>query len=278
MSSRSPRPRALTEVSAADWVVERVGEFGSRVRGLLPSGFESYVRVLHPAWPTSAGAPDDREPLPWEAVAAITGARMHACVQFDALVGADRGEARDFEPAVGELPPTLVSALCEVLGKHTATPERCWFCLWDGYGWIAGSSSAAVLITTGAAPGRAVDTPPAFPAEIMSGPRVSLPGRDYILFEGPLAAAKELGWRRGELLSDAYPELDFDPADFEPQSPNLFWPHDHSWCVATEIDLDSTYVGGPQGLVDALVDDPRFEAWPAQLDDRVDAGGDEINT
>jgi hypothetical protein len=28
---------------------------------------------------------------------------------------------------------------------------------------------------------------------------VSLPQRDYILFEGPLSAATELGWRRGEL-------------------------------------------------------------------------------
>jgi hypothetical protein len=26
-----------------------------------------------------------------------------------------------------------------------------------------------------------------------------------------------------------------------------------------------------------VLDDPRFEAWPAEPDDRVDAGADEIN-
>jgi hypothetical protein len=178
---------------------------------------------------------------------------------------------------VGELTPPLLSALCEGLAEHTATPEHCWFCLWDGYGWIAGAPSTAALISSEADRGRTVDVPPAFPAEIMNGPRVSLPGRDYILCEGPLRAANELGWRRGQLLATAFPEFDFDPDDFQPQSPNLWWPEDRSWCVATEVDLDSTYVGGSQEMVNALVADERFEAWPAQLGDRVDAGADEIN-
>ena len=150
--------------------------------------------------------------------------------------------------------------------------------LWEGWGWIEGSPSVGVIVTSGEAPDAPIEVPPAFPPEILDGPRVSLPGRDYILFEGPLSAASELGSRSGELLSAAYPELDFDPEAFEPQSPNLFWPQDRSWCVATEIDLDSTYVGGSQALVEALLADPRFEAMPVELGDRIDAGADEINT
>jgi hypothetical protein len=202
---------------------------------------------------------------------------MHPRVQFDALVGVERGKQRDYEPDVGELPPDLLSAVCEVLAEHTQTPERCWFCLWEGWGWIAGSPSAGLIVTPGATSGRAVDVPPAFPPEIINGPRVSLPGRNYILFEGPIDAANQLGWRSGELLRGAHPELDLDPDDFEPQSPNLFWPQDRSWFVATEIDLDSTYVGGSQRLVRELLGDCRLEAWPAQLGDRIDSGGDEIN-
>jgi hypothetical protein len=67
------------------------------------------------------------------------------------------------------------------------------------------------------------------------------------------------------------------PNEFEPQSPSLFWPEDRAWCVATEIDLDSTYVGGSPQLIEALLNDPRFEAWPAQLEDPIDSGGDDVN-
>jgi hypothetical protein len=69
-----------------------------------------------------------------------------------------------------------------------------------------------------------IPVPPVLPAEVLNGPRVQLPGRDDLLFAGPLAAAPEVGW--------AHPL-----GGFFPQSPNLFWPQDHAWCVASEIDL-----------------------------------------
>jgi hypothetical protein len=48
------------------------------------------------------------------------------------------------------------------------------------------------------------------------------------------------------------------------QTPNLWWPEDHSWCVASEIDLSSTYVGGPSGLIEQLVTDERLETVEVQ--------------
>jgi hypothetical protein len=279
VNSRS-RLRPLTDVSPADWLVEEIGEFGAGVRGLLPSRFESYARVLHPVRPSFGALDEPREPrtLRWETVAATQGRRMHRHVQFDALAGAQRGEGRDFEPDVGNLPPTRLSALSEVLAAHTASSERCWFCLWEGWSWIAGSPSGpAAIVAAGEAPVESLRVPPAFSSEVLDGPRVSLPGRDYILFEGPLRAATEMGWPSGALLSATYPELDVDPDWFQPQSPNLFWPADRTWCVATEIDLDSTYVGGSQALVESLLQDARFEAWPADLDDPIDAASDTIN-
>ncbi len=269
----------MTDVSAAHWLVEEIGEFGAGVRGLLPSRFESCARLLHPVRPSSGAIEEGRgsEPLRWETVAAIRGARMHPRVQFDALVGGRRGQARDFEPAVGTLTTTLLSALCEVLAAHTASPERCGFCLWEGWGWIRGSPSVAAIVAGERGPVRSVRVPPALSPEILNGPRVSLPERDYILFEGPLTAATEMGLPGGALLSATHPELDVDPDWFQPQSPNLFWPADRAWCVATEIDLDSTYVGGSRALIEALLEDRRFEAWPAHLDDPIDAASDDIN-
>ena len=95
---------------------------------------------------------------------------------------------------------------------------------------------------------RSIPIPPTFPPEVLGGARVRLPGRDYLLFAGSLGAAPQLGWT--------------DPHSFfSPQSPNLFWPHDHAGCVASEIDLFCTLVAGSEALARALVDDPRLEAW-----------------
>jgi hypothetical protein len=110
-----------------------------------------------------------------------------------------------------------------------------------------------------------IPAPPAFPAEVLDGPRVQLSGRDYLLLAGSLAAAPQLGWT--------------DPYGFVfPQSSNLFWPQDHAWCVASEIDLFCTLVAGSDELAGALVDDPRLEAWRVQPDDPIAFDSDQANT
>src|SRR4051812_40376558 len=130
MTSGRPRLRPLTDVSAADWVVESVGGLGSGVRWLLPSCFDSYARILHPAWPAGEVAAEERgrAPVRWADVAATTGRTMHSRVQFDALIGVERGKPRPYEPDDGQLPPDLLATLCRVLTQHTAAPELCWFC------------------------------------------------------------------------------------------------------------------------------------------------------
>jgi hypothetical protein len=40
-------------------------------------------------------------------------------------------------------------------------------------------------------------------------------------------------------------------------------PQRRAWCVASEIDLPWTYIGGPRGLIDAILADDRIEALPA---------------
>ncbi|HEU4420989.1 MAG TPA: hypothetical protein VFR67_00430, partial [Pilimelia sp.] len=95
--------------------------------------------------------------------------------------------------------------------------------------------------------------------------RLRLPDRSYLLFRGPLRAALEMGWRDSVM-------------GFDPQSPSLLWPADRSWCVGTEIDFDSTLVGGSTDLVDAVLAAPGLEVWPVNPDDDLTAVGDRINT
>jgi hypothetical protein len=84
------------------------------------------------------------------------------------------------------------------------------------------------------------------------GARVHLPNRDYLLYKGPIEAAGTTA-----LFGD------WD------QSPNLWWPADERWCVASEIDLPWTYVGGTADMVERLVMDNRIEALAIRPDEPI---------
>lgn len=265
IASPFPRLRAVIDVRPASWVQDGVGDFGSGVNALLPAGFEAYARILHPAESASG------DPVRWAAIAEWSGRLIHPRVQFAAIErpvpGAGHGR-RPWEepPSDGELAAESLSALCEVLAAHTSTPGRCWFGLWDGWGWIGDPPTGVAVLwatTDPSGPVPVTRRAPAFTREQLSGPRVRLPGRDFLLFEGPLAAAGEIGYR-GE---------DY----FFPQSPNLFWPEDRQWCVSTEVDLNSTYLGGSTTLVSDLIANARLEVVPASLRDPIDMASDHLN-
>lgn len=245
------RPRPLTDVRAGDWIAARLGPFGSAAGSIVPRGFVAYARVLHPA-PTEP-------PTTWAAVCAATGATPHALMQWSAVTRGD-AERWGHEAGGGSLEPRCLRALCAVLERHTV--EQDWFfAVWDGWGWLhEGSCVRIVASTDGTAPPPQV-LPPAYPREIVDGPKLTLPHRDYLLFAGPPALVTRLG----------------DPDGTCGQSPSLFWPSDRSWCVATEIDLDSTLVGGPAALIDAVLAAPGLEAWPIGVDDSLAADGDTVN-
>jgi hypothetical protein len=39
----------------------------------------------------------------------------------------------------------------------------------------------------------------------------------------------------------------------------LWWPDDHSWCAANEIDASFTCIGGSRSLIDELLRHPDLE-------------------
>jgi hypothetical protein len=235
------------EVEAAEWIVRRLHPFASDVGSLVPEDFAAYVRILHPA------RGPDGESLRWADLAREAGVELHPALQFESLVEEARARAVD-EPSRGTLEPEELDALTEILARHTGRPDRCWFSLWDGYGWLQGPPAVAGLARRRGLRRRPADLPdvPHVPAGTA---RVEIPHRALLLYEGPVdAAAAFVRYPMG-------------------QSPNLWWPDDRGWCVASEIDFDSTYVGGSEALAGELLHDERLEVLPAAVTDPINPAG-----
>jgi hypothetical protein len=231
------------EVGAADWIVDRLRPFGAEVGSLVPDGLAAYARLLHPAWRTECGR---RVKVRWDELAAQAGVRLEVTTRFEELEGSAASQGIE-PPDVGTLDERDLQTLVDLLTTSTGTRQSCWFGWWEGYGWMQGPPAVAELRDHG---GPTAGTKP-FAPPAPSGPRVDLPERPLVLYRGLI----------GDATAFCRP-----PAS---QSPNLWWPDDHAWCVASEIDFRSTYLGGSQALINRVLDDERFEALPARLTDRV---------
>lgn len=242
----------------ADWIAPRLapwqGEYTITI--VVPAGFEAYARVLHPA--ETPGA--EGRLVRWADVAAWSAMPLRQDTQFHSIAlpptapdGAPPYSSQG--PQEGSLYRPDAEVLAAIVRDWTTTPEDCWFCVWDGFGWDAVGAVAA--LTEAGQPPEIIEEPEPepdpVPGPVREGPRVHLPYRDYFLYSGPAEAVGTLASLDGTWG----------------QCPNIWWPADRAWCVASEIDLQWTYVGGPRGLIDAILADDRIEALPAAPDDPV---------
>ncbi|MGA8417505.1 MAG: hypothetical protein WB808_12900 [Candidatus Dormiibacterota bacterium] len=229
----------VDDVSSADWIVAGVRNFEYDVASLLPVTFEAYARVLHPA-SLSAGSGDTVD-VAWSEVAAANGRIAHAAMEWVAITGDWKFEQHAVQPGVWDAPPSTGSL-----------PPRNARSLADVLGRFTATPSECwfgVWEGYGGAPFQ--------PGTV---PLVAMPQRKMALLRGPLHAAgtafSGMGW---------------------PESPSLWWPDDHSWCVATDIDLMSTYIGGSAPCVEAVLADERLEAFAVTVDQTVHWRSDTIN-
>ncbi len=63
----------------------------------------------------------------------------------------------------------------------------------------------------------------------------------------------------------------------DPPSANLMWPSDRAWFLASEIDFDSTLVGGTRDLIESILDNSGLDAWPVGPDDSLAYDADRVN-
>lgn len=248
----------------AQWVQEalRRGDFG-RVSGVVPLDFEACVAILHPA-------------------------QKYVCTA-DNLEGIRAGTeqpvpVRWSDVAATSVPVIYGSASQRVLGIPLSRPTQ-YRRLRDG-GWIVepigGDNGLTPLIRIG-------DTWIDGPEEGSLSPDLALPLVGLLrtatntpaacwfgLWEGFgfLSEAQRAGvsiaaqHRRWLLYRGAVEQLT-NSFDSWPQSANLVWPEDRSWCLATEIDAQCTLIAGSGELISAIHDEPSLEVQAASPGDRL---------
>jgi hypothetical protein len=254
-------PIWLRDVAPAAWIAGRLHPFGQDVGSVIPEGYQSYCRLFHPAGPRAQR---------WSEIARRNDRVVHPGMQFHNICR-PRGrpsadpylrDAPD-RPQVGSLPFAERSVLVEILRPDTESADRCWFCMWDGFGSLDACGVSE---------------------------RVRLPGRHYFFYgggievalvqpplvDGTLSFAVETGTPPSQVAAELARAKRQLRGLFD-QSPNLWWPDDRSWVVATEIDYAWTYVGGSRALVERILGAPRLEALPATLTDRPFHDSDEVN-
>jgi hypothetical protein len=207
------------DVSAADWIVHGDLPWDQLV-SFGPAGFDCYARLRF--------LPDPVRP----------------------------GQSENDAEHDGR--PDQLPTLVELLGTHTATPDDCYFCVWDGFcdarpgidaqaTYIDLESAGALFRQTDAQPGYAPF--PKVSSSTPQPPKVVVPNRAYWLFRGPLTDVGS--W-------DAAQEW---PADYRLGlvEPAFIWPPDHTWCVARDVDPHWAGIGGSTSLITSLMTDPRLD-------------------
>jgi hypothetical protein len=231
------RLRAGDDVRPAEWVVAGLRGFAESVLSLVPAGFPAYVRVFHPGY-RQVGT--KAIPVPWAEIAAANTSYAHSGMQLGALTGniesrdAPQPGLFDHPPEWGTLPAELIPTLASALARHTTTPDRCWFAVWNGFADLG--------------------------EDVRRAPTFLAPQREYYLLRGPTeSAAETVTWTHRE------------------QSPNLWWPDDRAWCVATEIDLNSTYIGCDDACGEEILALSEVEALPIDPATGIDYRSDLCN-
>jgi hypothetical protein len=239
----------VSDLSDARWVEEALPDFAKLLVGsIIPGGYSAYARILHPAFD------DKSEHVPWRAIAEARGCELQSLTQWEELDPSFSGSSPP-APGEGSLAAEQLTALLPLLGRATATSDDCWFAIWHGYGDFAPQPSSSVMFASTDPNFTPLPPDPPPRIDVSELPTLRTPNREYYAFRGALHQVFE-AQRAGR----------WSPAWVPGDGPNLWWPNDRAWFVASEIDLSSTYVGGTHVVIDDILDEPLLEAFEVAAD------------
>ena len=182
---------------------------------------------------------------------------------------------------LGRLPLESLAVLAPLLAAHTTTPADVTVGIWGGWADLHPGSAAVLISARGTDAAAVRDAEEAFRLEVevsvdpqvaaaaVDGPRLALPGREYVLLSADAREFVDPEWTRTAGIGWH--------GGFRGPTPNILWPADRSWFLATEIDFDSTVVGGSHELVGDILSNPQLEVAEVTEDTDLSSMGDRIN-
>lgn len=226
--------RPVADIAEAQWIVDGLGQ-ALRVGGVIPAGFERHARILHPGWRVEDGV---RTPVRWADMAERSGRPSHRLSHWSELSGMPLID----EPAI----EAIVSAGGVVIDRpdEGRLPEAVAKPLREVLArHVMPSESCWFGVWTGFA------SP--YKPEIPTTSSIDAGFREWDLFKGPIDAVGFQFFQR------------------ENYTANVIWPNRRTWFVSTDIDLETTYVGGSAALIGELLEAQGLEAVEAHPDDPV---------
>lgn len=235
------------DVTPGQWVIDRTTGPWHEVGALLPHGFAAYARIFHPAYrhvslddSTGVGGRVRTVEVPWAEVAAANGRAAHPAMDWVTITGSERYLHGDRQPGVWDEEPSE--------GSLPLAQNRMLVRLLQGHTTTPEACWFAIWEGFGD-----LEVPP-------NRGRLAMPNRPMLLFSGPIDA-----WLARQ---------ERDPFH---RSASLWWPQDRAWCVATDVDLMSTYLGADERCVDELIADDALEAGRITIDQPTTWDKDAIN-
>ncbi len=270
---RLGRLSASPNIDAVTWILVALRDFDYTVGSIVPPVFEAYARIFHPA---SRGRDEDESAVRWTDVAEANSREMHPAAEWGSITGSwdyQNGSTQpglwDSPPSTGELPGEVAQRLVAVLSEHTDDPSHGFFGIWEGWG-----TPTETFFFADDTPERVQQqAQEAFDAEVAawsglieSAASFQVPHRKMHLLRGPLVA-----------IEDFYECYDGPASLCLRNPPSLWWPADRRWCVGTDIDLMTTYVGGSSAAIEALLADDQLEVLPVPDNQSITWEADTIN-
>ena len=172
-----------------------------------------------------------RVPVRWGDMAAYTGSRAHAlmCWWEIALMNM-MGDAEIESPDQGTIPRDVALPLRDILLRHTGR-DPCWLGVWSWY-------------------------------SLFEDYQAHVPQ--------PIASFHSRGEREWDLFRAPLDEV-FLPVIGRSfvQTANLVWDADRSWWLTTDKDFHSSYIGGGDPLIEAVLGSYKLETWPVAVEDKL---------
>jgi hypothetical protein len=235
--SRLAKLTPAQSAARADWVVASVRDFDHTVGSVVGASFEAYARVFHPA---RRGRWPNSVEVRWADVAGANGRVMHRAAEWGSITGSWQFQYGANQPGVWDEPPATGN-LPDTVASRLASV-------------LAGHTNTPDRCWFAVWAGRG-----ALSSELRGAAEFELPGREMLLLHGPIDAAAT------------------SPFPGSTDSVNLWWPEDKAWCVGTDIDLMTTYVGGSARCIEHLLAERSIETLPVSLDQRITWDADTIN-